>query len=53
VGVVKSIIENGATDLLEIKVEGGTRIIPLTEQFIGTIDVQAKTIELKDDWVLL
>ena len=53
VGVVKAIIENGATDLLEIKVEGGTRIIPLTEQFIGTIDVQAKTIELKDDWVLL
>ena len=53
VGVVKSIIENGATDLLEIKVEGGTRIVPLTEQFIGTIDVQDKTIELKDDWVLL
>lgn len=53
VGIVKSIIENGATDLLEINVEGGTRIVPLTEQFIGTIDVQAKTIELKDDWVLL
>ena len=53
VGVVKSIIENGATDLLEIKVEGGTKIVPLTEQFIGTIDVQTKTIELKDDWVLL
>ncbi len=52
VGVIKSIIENGATDLLEAKVEEGTRIVPLTEQFIGEIDIENKTIELKDDWVL-
>lgn len=53
VGVVKSIIENGATDLLEVKVGEETRIIPVTEQFVGEIDVEDKTIELKDDWVLL
>ena len=53
VGVVKSIIEHGATDLLEVKVVEETRIIPVTEQFVGEIDVEAKTIELKDDWVLL
>ncbi|MFW5710644.1 MAG: ribosome maturation factor RimM [Spirochaetia bacterium] len=52
VGVVRSIIENGATDLLEVKVDKGTRIVPLTEQFVGEIDVENKTIELKDDWVL-
>ncbi|SRR6056297_397096 len=53
VGVVKSIIENGATDLLEVRVDEETRIIPVTEQFVGEIDIEAKTIELKDDWVLL
>jgi len=53
IGVVKAIIENGATDLLEVDVEQGTRIVPLTEQFIGDIDVEQKAIELKNDWVLL
>src|SRR6056297_2843448 len=52
VGEVKAIIENGATDLLEVKVKEGTRIVPLTEQFIGKIDVEERTIELKDEWVL-
>lgn len=53
VGVVRAIIENGATDLLEVNAERGARIVPLTEQFIGDIDIEQKTIELKDDWVLL
>ena len=52
VGSVISVIDNGNSDLLEVRSENGVHIVPLTEQFVGLIDVQAGTVELKDDWVL-
>lgn len=52
VGSVVSVIENGISDLLEVRSDSGTRIVPLTEQFVGAIDVDRRIIELKDDWVL-
>jgi len=52
VGNVVSVIENGISDLLEVRSDSGTHIVPLTEQFVGAIDVDNGMIELKDDWVL-
>jgi len=52
VGSVAAVIENGASDLLEIRSGDKTFIVPLTEQFVGDIDIGKMTIELKDDWVL-
>ncbi len=52
VGSVISVIGNGISDLLEVRSENGIRIVPLTEQFVGVIDVDKGVIELKDDWVL-
>lgn len=52
VGTVVSIMENGLTDLLEVRCEDGVHLVPLTEQFIGEIDTEAKSLQLKDDWVL-
>lgn len=51
-GTVKSLLENGLTDLLEVECDDGIHLVPLTDQFIGGIHIGARTIELKDDWVL-
>ncbi|HDQ15341.1 MAG TPA: 16S rRNA processing protein RimM [Sediminispirochaeta sp.] len=52
VGRVKALRENGVSDLLEVQYGSRSRLVPLTEQFIGRIDTEGKTIELKEDWVL-
>ena len=55
-GVVKSVIDNGASDLLEIECdpdEDGkqrTVLVPFLDQFIGEVDIKGKTIELKETW---
>jgi len=53
VGTVRSVLESSLNDLLEVVLsDGGTQLVPLTEQFIGEIDTVGKTVELKDDRVL-
>ena len=55
-GVVKSVIDNGASALLEIECdpdEDGkkrTVLVPFLDQFIGDVDIKGKTIELKETW---
>jgi len=52
VAKVISVIEGGAADLLEVGDETGVHLIPVNDQFIGTIDIERREIQLKDDWVL-
>ena len=55
-GVVKSVIDNGASALLEIECDADedgkkrTVLVPFLDQFIGEVDTKNKTIELKETW---
>ena len=55
-GVVKSVIDNGASALLEIECDPDTEgkkrtvLVPFLDQFIGQVDTEGKTIELKETW---
>ena len=49
---VKGVSDNGVSDLLEIEVDGKTKLIPFLEQFVGDVDLEAGTIELKEGWLL-
>ncbi len=58
-GVIKSVWDNGASEMLEIRLideneEKGWRLvqIPFREQFVGKVDVIARTVELLVDWIL-
>jgi 16S rRNA processing protein RimM len=52
-GTVESIFAGNGTDLLEIKKnDGNSSLVPFSEQFIGEVDIEKKTIELKVDWIL-
>ena len=56
IGVVKSVIDNGASALLEIECDADadgkrrTVLVPFLDQFIGDVDTEKKTIELKETW---
>lgn len=49
---VKGISDNGVSDLIEVEFEGKTRLIPFMDQFVGDVDIEAGTIELKEGWLL-
>lgn len=55
-GVVKSVIDNGASALLEIECDADadgkrrTVLVPFLDQFIGQVDIKKKTVELKETW---
>ena len=49
-GVVKSVIDSGASHLLEIECEKGIVLVPFLDRFIGEVDTKSKTIELKETW---
>ena len=55
-GVVKSVIDNGASALLEVVCDPDkdgkkrTVLVPFLDQFIGQVDTKGKTIELKETW---
>ncbi len=52
-GVVRAVVEGPASDLLEVvDNEGKTWLVPFMEQYVGEVDTEAKTIELKADWLL-
>ncbi len=52
VGQVKAVSSNGVSDLLEVDVDGKTRLIPFLNQFVGRVDLEAETVELKEGWLL-
>ncbi len=53
IGRVKNVWNNGLQDMLEIQLtEGGTRVVPFSGQFIGTVSLEDARIELKEVWIL-
>lgn len=61
VGTVTDVLEGGAGDLLEvILTEGGDagesgsrrRLVPFRKEFVGEVDLQARTVELMHRWIL-
>jgi 16S rRNA processing protein RimM len=61
VGTITGVMEGGAGDLLEVTLsESGelgntkliTRLLPLRKEFVGKIDIKAKTVELMHRWIL-
>lgn len=52
IGKVKGVSDNGVSDLIEVEFDGKTRLIPLMEQYVGDVDLEAGTIELKEGWLL-
>ncbi len=53
VGVVRSIIEGGGGELLEIEMDNGeNKMVPFSAVFIGPIDIEKKEIELLEGWIL-
>lgn len=52
VGVVKSIFQGGAADLLEVVTDEGAYLVPFQSQYIGDIDVKGKNLHLKAPWLL-
>ncbi len=61
IGRITNVLEGGAGDLLEVtlsegsdpEVSGGkTRLVPMRSEFIGNVDIEAKTVELMHRWIL-
>jgi 16S rRNA processing protein RimM len=54
VGSITDVMEGGAGDLLEVSLaeSGQKRLVPLRKEFIGEIDIGAKTVELMHRWIL-
>ncbi len=53
IGTVCGVMDTTASDLLEVKTVNGSVIVPFIDEFIGTVDISARTIELKDDRLLM
>jgi len=53
IGKITGVTEGGAGDLLEVSLtDGEKRFVPLRKEFVGKIDMQARTIELMHRWIL-
>ena len=61
IGTIIGVMEGGAGDLLEVALTEGsvpdssgkqTRLVPLRDEFIGKIDLKARTVELMHRWIL-
>lgn len=56
-GTVDAVYSSAPADLLEVRCGesgGGARrvLVPFIEKFIGRVDVEKRTIELKQEWIL-
>jgi 16S rRNA processing protein RimM len=50
---VLSLIEGGSYDFLELALpDGRTVCVPFLKEFIGDVDLKAKTIELRKAWII-
>ncbi len=53
IGHIKSILEGGGGELLEVILTSGkTALIPFKSEFIGKISIKDKLVELKTRWIL-
>ncbi len=52
VGKIKSVMEAGSDDLLEVEAGEEVKLVPFNKVFIGTIDTEKKTVELLEGWIL-
>ncbi len=52
IGTVVSVIEGPQAELLEVKkVTDGVCYIPFMKEYIGTVDIDEKTIEILHEWI--
>jgi len=52
-GKIIGFVEGPLVDLLEVElVAGGVRLLPFQDEFIGEVDLDKKTVQLRVDWVL-
>jgi len=52
-GMVTGYLEGGSAVLLEVvKTDGSTCVVPFLDVYLGDIDWNGRTIELKVDWIL-
>lgn len=67
-GTITDVMEGGAGDLLEVTLSDGsvpesdtakaatsgnkTRLVPFRKEFVGKVDIKAKTVELMHRWIL-
>ncbi len=61
VGTVTNVLEGGAGDLLEVTLTDGgdadssapqRRLVPFRKEFVGEVDLRARTVELMHRWIL-
>ncbi len=52
-GRIRSVCEGGASDLLEIETPAGkVFLVPFVNEFVGAVNLDERTVELKADWLL-
>ncbi len=52
-GRITAVVEGGASELLEVETEeGGRRLVPFLDRFVGAVDIAKGTVELKEEWLL-
>ena len=53
VGDIVNVMEGGGGPLLEVRLYGGeTRLVPFRDAFVGDVDTEKKTVELRHSWIL-
>ncbi len=61
VGLITGVIKGGESDLLEVTLSDGAvpgvpggekRFVPFRKEFVGEVDMRAKTVELMHRWIL-
>lgn len=53
VGTVKSLWNSGAHDMIDVeKIDGTMVVVPFIERYIGRVDLEAGSIEVRVDWIL-
>jgi len=52
-GRIRSVCEGAASDLLEVETPAGrVFLIPFVNEFVGAVNLNERTVELKADWLL-
>jgi 16S rRNA processing protein RimM len=50
---IKNVWEGAPVLMLEVELDSGeVKLVPFQKEFIGTVDIQKKTIDLLSDWLL-
>jgi len=53
VGVVAAVVEGGADDLLEVRLDrGGAALVPFRKEFVGQVDEEKGELEIVSPWIL-